>query len=136
LGSGWARRFSSLSRRLTASVIGLAGFAAGDVGGGYEPDFLADVVEGEHFVEEEQAGVGNAELVGGERGQALDLADRVVGEEADGSGGEGGRPGRRAGLWPARAGAGHEDVVLDLGDLFAFSDGDLAAAGDDALEGR
>ena len=40
----------------------------GDVGGDDEADLLADVVEGQDFVEEEQAGVGDAELIGGGAG--------------------------------------------------------------------
>ena len=60
-------------------------------------DLLLDVVEGEHLVEEHEAGVGDVEFVGGERGQALDLADDVVGEEADGAGGEGRQPGQAGG---------------------------------------
>ena len=70
------------------SLVCLGGWGFGDVGGLDEPDLLADVVEGENFVEEEKAGVGYAELVGGEDGEALNLTDGVVGEEADGSGGE------------------------------------------------
>ena len=47
------------------------------------------MVEGDDLVEEHEAGVGDAELVFGEGGELFDLADDVVGEEADGPGGEG-----------------------------------------------
>ena len=95
------------------------------------------MVEGQHFVEEEQAGVGNAQLIFGQLGQALDLAHGVIGEEAHGSGGEGRQAGQARGLVAGQRAAQHgEDVVLDLDYLFAFGDGDLAAAGHDALERR
>ena len=77
-------------------VVGGLAVSAREVGGDDEQDRFLDVVEGEYLVEEHEAGVGHAEFVFGERGQALDLADDVVGEEADGSGGEG----RQA--WEAR----------------------------------
>jgi len=49
--------------------------------GDHQVDLLLDVVEGEDLVEEHEAGVGDAELVGGEGGEHLDLADDVVGEK-------------------------------------------------------
>ena len=137
LGSGWARRFSSLSRRLTALVVGVGRLAVGDVGGDHQPDLLAHVVEGQHLIEEEQAGVGNAELVFGQRGQALDLAHGIVGKEADRAGGERRQAGQARRLVAAERVAQHgEDVAFDARGLSAFGDGDLAAAGHDALEGR
>ncbi len=74
------------------------------------------MVEGQHLVEEEQAGVGNAQLVLGKLGQALDLADGVVGEEADGAGGEGRQARQPRGLVAAERVAQHgEDVALQAG---------------------
>ena len=58
---------------------------------------MLDVVEGEDLVEEHEAGVGDAEFVVGEGGKVLDLADDVVGEEADGAGGEGRQAGQARG---------------------------------------
>ena len=137
LGSGCARRFSSRSRRCDGFVVGVGGLAARHVGGDHQPDLLADVVEGQHLVEEEQAGVGHAQFVLGQLGQALDLADGVVGEEAHRAGGEGRQALEARGLVAAEGAAQHgEDVAVGLDDLLAFGDGDLAAAGDDALEGR
>ena len=117
-------------------VEGVGRLAAGYVGGRHQPDLLAHVVEGQHLVEEEQACVGNSQFVGGQLGQALDLAHCVVGEEAHRAGGE-----RRQPLKAGRPVAGEraaqhgEDVALGLDDFFAFGDGDLAAARHDALEG-
>ena len=94
------------------------------------------MVEGQHLVEEEQAGVGNAEFVLGQHGQALDLADGVVRKKAHRSGGKGRQPWQARGLVAAERAAQHgEDVALDLDDLLALGDGDLAPARDDALEG-
>ena len=73
------------------------------------------MIEGQHLIEEQQAGVGDAELVCGERGQPLDLANCVVGEEADGPGGKGRQARRRAGLCPPSACAQHgEDVAFKV----------------------
>jgi hypothetical protein len=96
LGSGWARRFSS-GRARDGLVIGVGGLAARHVGGDHQPDLLAHVVEGQHLVEEEQAGVGNAQFVLGQLGQPLDLADRIIGKEAHRPGGK-----RRQPLEPRR----------------------------------
>ena len=85
-GSAWARQlFKPVEAARGVSV----GVAAGEVGGGDEEDFLFDVVEGEHLVEEQEERVGNAEFVLGKLGQALDEADDIVGEKADRTGGEG-----------------------------------------------
>jgi hypothetical protein len=93
------------------------------------------MVEGQHFVEEEQAGVGDAEFVFGQHGKFLNLADSIVCKKAYGASGEGGQS------WQARwlvAGEGSpkhgEYVVFEPGDFAAFRDGDLASARDDALE--
>ncbi len=95
------------------------------------------MIEGQHLVEEEQAGVGNAEFVFGAGGEALDLAHGIVGEEADGACGEGRQAGEARGFVAAERVAQHgEDVALQAGGLAAFGDGNLAAARDDALEGR
>ncbi len=94
------------------------------------------MVEGQHLVEEEQAGVGNAQLVLGQLGQPLDLADGVIGEKAHRSGGKGRQPLEPRRLVPGERPPQHgEDVALDLDDLLAFGDGDLAPPRHDALEG-
>ncbi len=84
---------------------------------------MLDVVEGEDFVEEHQAGVGHPEIVFGERGEAFDLADDVVGEEADGSGGEGREPGNAGGLVAVEG-------VFEQGEDVAFKGCCLAGFGD------
>lgn len=76
---------------LDGLFVGLGGSGFGDVGGFDEPDLFADVVEGEDFVEEEEAGIGYSQLVGGEGWEALDESDGVIGEEADCAGGEWGQ---------------------------------------------
>ena len=97
-------------------------------------DLFLDVVEGEHLVEEHQAGVGDAELVGGERGQAFDLADDVVGEESDGASGEGWQA--REARWGVAAEGGFElgeDVALEGAAFALFLHRDRRPAGDDLL---
>ena len=75
-----------------------------------------------------EAGFGDAELVLGRGGQALDQADCVVGEELPTAPAvKGGRPGKRAAVWPARADFQLlEDVALEAGALAALFHGDLA----------
>ncbi len=41
------------------------------------------MIEGQHFIEEKHAGVGDVQLILGQRGQALDLAHRVISKVAD-----------------------------------------------------
>ena len=108
--------------------------AARKVGGDDEVDLLLDVVECEHLVEEHEAGVGNAELVDGERGQAFDLADDVVGEKADRAGRKG-RQARQArrGVAAERLLEFREDVALEGPSLATFLDADGRPAGDDLL---
>ena len=107
-GGGFAaRRFGEgLGEALFEAVEAAEGIGVGGVGcsvarrrvgGDDEVDLFLDVVEGEDLVEEHEVGVGDVEFVGGERGEALDLADDVVGEEADGSGGEGRQAGEAGG---------------------------------------
>ncbi len=117
--------------------VSAGGFAAGEVGGDDKPDLFAHMVEGQHLVEEEQASVGYAEFIFGQIRQALDLTDGVISEEADGAGGEGRQALEAGGLMSAQGAAQHgEDVAIRLDNFLAFGDGDLAAARDDALEGR
>ncbi len=66
-------------------------------GGDDEVDGLANVVEGENLVEEHEVGVRDVKLVSGESRQLLDLANDVVGEVADGAGGEGRQAGQAGG---------------------------------------
>ena len=122
----------------TAERVGVSGlgFVAAEIGGDDEQDLLLDVVEGEDLVEEHEAGVGELQVVGGVDGQALDLADDIVGEEADGSGGEG-RQARDAGGLVAVEGVAEEgeDVAGDFARLAVLGDLDLVAVGDDAAAG-
>ena len=104
---------------------------ARQIGGDDKVDLLLDVVEGEHLVEEHQAGVGNAQLVHGQRGQALNLADDIVGEESDRAGGE-----RRHSRQARRSVAAER--LLQLGEDVAFEGAALAAFfhGDGACRAR
>ena len=107
---------------------------AGQVRGDDEVDLLLDVVEGEYLVEEHQAGVGHAEFVLGQRGQALDLADDVVAEESDGAGGERGQSRQARGRVAAeRLLQLGEDVALEAAAIAALFDGDRRSARDDLL---
>ena len=93
------------------------------------------MVKGQHLVEEEQAGVWDAQLVFGQRGKPLDLAHRVVGEEAHSPGSKRRQRGQPRRFMPAQRPSQHgKDVILDLDDLFAFGDGDLAPTRHNALE--
>ena len=119
----------------TAEGLGV-GASPGEVDGGDKEDLLLDVVEGEDLVEEHEAGVGDVELVGGEGGEFFDEADDVVGEEADGSGGEGRQAGEAGG---GVAGEGalefFEDVTLVGAGALPFPGGDGVAAGGHAFIG-
>ena len=80
---------------------------------------------------------GTPQFVFGQIGQALDLADGIVGEKAHRAGGKRRQAGKPRRLVAAERAAQHgEDVVFNASDFSAFGDGDLAAARDDALEGR
>ncbi len=116
--------------------VGGLGLVAAQVRGDDEQDLLLDVVEGEDLVEEHQAGVGEAQVVGGVDGQALDLADDVVGKKADGSGGEGWQALHAGGLVSVEGVAQQgEDVAGDFARLAVLGDLDLVAVGDDAAAG-
>ena len=133
---GQVEAFLQLVEAFDCAVVRDRSVAARDVGGDDEPDLLAHMVEGQHLVEEEETCVGNAQLVFGARGQALDLAHGIVGEVADGAGGEGRQAGEARRLVAAERVAEHgEDVALCTRGFTAFGDGDFAAARDDALEG-
>ncbi len=95
------------------------------------------MIEGQNLVEEEQAGVGDAELVLGNGWQPFDLAHGIVGKEANGAGGEGGQSRQTRGLVAAERVAKHgEDVAFNVGGLAAFGDGDLTPTRYYALERR
>ena len=116
-------------------VVRVGGVAARDVGRHHQPDLLAHVVKGQHLVEEEQAGVGNAQFVLGQLRQQFDLADGVIGKKAHGSGGERRQPLQPRRLVAAERAAQHgENVILGLDGLSAFGDGDLAPPRDNPLE--
>ena len=87
-GNGLREALFQRCQPLTALGISLIGLGERNVGGGDHPDLLAHVIEGQHFVEEEQASIGNSKLIFGVVGQALDLAHRIVSKESDGAGGE------------------------------------------------
>ena len=70
------------------AIIGLTGRFGGYVGGGDDVDLVAEVVEGEHAVEEHENAVGNVEVVLGFLADILQLANNVVGAIADSSGGK------------------------------------------------
>ena len=94
------------------------------------------MVEGEDFIEEKQAGVGDVEFVRSGGGEFLDLTDDVVAEESDCAGGEGRQTGNvRGGVSAECFAQDGEDVALEVDDALALGDGYLAAAGDDALIG-
>ena len=112
------------------------GACGGGVGGDDEQDFLLDVVEGEDLVEEHEAGVGHAEVVGGRLGQALDLADDIVGKEANGSGGEGRKAGNAGGRVAVEGVAEEgEDVAGDAAGAAVLGDFDGCPVRDDAAAG-
>ena len=125
------------SQAADGAVVGLGGRIERDIGGDHHPDLLADVVEGEDLVEEQQAGIGDAEFVGGLIGDALDQADRVVSEKADGSGGERRQAWQARGFVAAeRVAQRGENVAFNMGGAAALGYGQRAATGDDALVRR
>ena len=94
------------------------------------------MVEGEDLVKEEQAGIGNAELVLGGFGQALNLANGVVGKVANCTGSKRREAEESRRLVPAECIAqDSEGVAFHVSRALAFSDAELATAGDDALVG-
>ena len=109
------------------ALVGSFARLACEVGGYDQVNFFLHVVEGQDLIEEHQAGVGNAELVFGDRGQLLDLSDDVVGEEAYCSGGEGRQAGESSGGVSAEGFLQLlEDVSGEGAAFFAFLHGDVA----------
>ena len=134
-GKALFEALEALERTRVGDRRGVAGsLLSRKVGGDDEVDLLLDVVECEHLVEEHEAGVGDAEFVDGERGQAFDLADDIVGKEADRAGRKG-RQARQArgGVAAERLLEFREDVALEGPSLAGFFDGDVRPAGDDLL---
>jgi hypothetical protein len=122
----------------TAEGVGIGGLGlvATEVGGDDEEDFLFDVVEGEDLIEEHEAGVGQAEVVGGVAGQALDLPDDVIGKEADCAGGEGRKAGNAGGRVSMEGVAKEgEDVAGEAAGAAVLGELDVGAVGDDAAAG-
>ena len=74
------------------------------------------MVEGQHFVEEQQARVGNAQLIFGRQlGQPLDLPHGIVGKKAHCAGGEWRQPVQPRRLVSAERVAQHgKDVAVDV----------------------
>ena len=106
------------------------------VGGDNHPDLLADVVEGQHLVEEEQAGIGDTELVLGFAGQPLNEAHCVIGEKADRARAEGWKACDARRFVAAECIAERcEGVAFKMRGALALGDGEVAAASDDALVG-
>ena len=110
-------------------IVRFGGRFEGHVGGHHHPDLLANVVEGEHFVEKEQAGVGNTEFVCGLLRQTFDLADCVISEITNGAGSEGGKAGQARGLVAA-------ERVAQRGENVAFHVGGAPSLGDGSATGR
>ena len=122
---------------LDCLLVGVGRLAVGHIGRDNQPDLLAHVVEGQHLVEEEQAGIGNAEFVLGQIGQPLDLAHGVVGKIANRAGRERGQAGEPRGLVARKRPAQHgKHVVFKAGDFSALGNGDIAATRHNPLEGR
>jgi hypothetical protein len=68
-GQGQRQAFLQLVEPLDGAIVRGSGVAVRDIGRDDQPDLLAHMVEGQHLVEKQQAGVGNAELVFGARGR-------------------------------------------------------------------
>ena len=117
LGRGWASRFSSFVQPLHGLVRRLRqAYRRGHVGRHHQPDLLAHVVEGQHFVEEQQAGIWNAQFIFCQLGQPLDLAHRIVSKKAHCPGRKGRQSRQPRRLVPASASAQHgEDVAFESG---------------------
>ena len=93
------------------------------------------MVEGEHFVKEQKAGIRNLEFVGGKRGQALHLPYGIVGEEADRARGE--RRQIRQDRWIVAAEGSlelREDVALPGSELAVLLQREFGAARRDPAE--
>ena len=135
-GQRASEAFLQLHESLAGFVESFGGCGQGEVGGDDQQDLFAHMVESEHFIEEEKAGVGDVQFILGCGGKPLDLADNVVAQEAYGAGSERGQA-RDARRYMAAQGFAQdsEDVAFGLDRLFAFGDGDGASAGDDALVG-
>src|SRR5262249_44611798 len=106
------------------------------VGGGNHPYLLAHMVKSEHFVEEQEAGVWNAEFILCAIGQSFDLTDGIVGEEPNRARGKGRQSGDPGGLVAPESVSQHvKYVAFDASGPAAFCDVDLPAASNDALVG-
>ncbi len=96
-----------------------------------QQQLLLHVVEGDHLVEESQTGVGYLEIVLGAGGEALDLANGVVCEEADGTGGKRRQSSNmRRGMTGKRGLQRRKDIALDRLLPLALPGGHLATASD------
>ena len=135
LGQRLGEAFLQLIEPLDSTVVRGRRFQLGHIGRDHQPNFLAHMVECQHLVKEEQAGVGNAQLVFGQFRQALNLAHRVIGKKAHRTGGKRRKPRQTRGLVPSQSPPQHgKDVILGVDDFLAFCDRDLTAARDDPLE--
>src|SRR5665213_2423740 len=101
----------------------------------YQPNLFAYMIEGQHFVEKEQACVGDLNFVLGQFRQALNLPHGIVGKIAHRSGREGRQPWQTRWLVAAeRPPQNSKNVVVNFDYLFAFSNGYVAPARHDSLE--
>ena len=92
------------------------------------------MIEGQHFVEEHEAGIGNAQFVLGELRKALDLAHRIVGKDAHRARRKWRQPRQARRLVAAERIAKHgKYVAFDARGALAFGDVDLPPARHDAL---
>jgi len=135
----WERLGEALFEAIEAAVgVGVSGLGlmAAEIGGDDEQNLLLDVVKGEDLVEKHEASVGKAEIVVGVDGQALDLADDIVGKEADGSSSEG-REAGNAGGGVAVEGIAQEseDVACEFAGFAVLGEFNFAAVRDDAAAG-
>ncbi len=135
LRKGLRQPFLQLVETLDRVIVRRCGFASRNVGRGHEPNFLADMVEGEHLVKKQQAGVGNAELILCLRGQAFDLAHSVVSEKSNRSGGKRRQARQPCRFVPAqRVAQNGKNIAGHARGFLALRDGNLAAARHDPLK--
>ena len=78
LGQGLREMALKLIKPVDGLAVRVSRLAARHVGCNHQPNLFADVVEGQHFIEEEHASVGDAQLVLGQIGQSLDLPNCVI----------------------------------------------------------
>ena len=94
------------------------------------------MVKGKNLVEEEQAGVGNLQFIGGNLGKFLNLTHYIVAEESDSSGRKWRQPGNlRRPVTTERLAQHGKHIALQLDGFLALGNGDGAASLHDPLIG-